>query len=158
MIKLRYIFWIAIFVVFVSCSSNNKTTDTYSKTLGNTQDKILFLKKYFQLRTEVEDAEFHIVYQDNSTGILAGPSDWSYKIALKVHPDSIDKWQLDGTIPNKFFEAEDWADIITDKAIWNLDTLLERNVLICEHGYTLIEGRNIILSFNWQPFQSDIPY
>lgn len=145
MIKLRYILGIGVFVVFVSCSNDNKTTDTHSKTLGNTQDKILFLKKYFQLRTEVEDTEFHLVYQDNSTGLLAGPSDWSYAIALKVHPDSIDKWELGCTIPADFFVAEDWDDIITDKTIWNLDTLLEGNVLVCEQGYTLIEGRNIIL-------------
>lgn len=71
--------------------------------------------------------------------------DWSYEIALKVHPDSIDKWELGCTTPKDIFVAEDWDDIITDKTIWNLDTLLEGNVLVCEQGYTLIEGRNIIL-------------
>ena len=42
--------------------------------------------------SEVLDTEFHLVLHDNSGGLLSGPSDADFKVAVKVKPDHVVKW------------------------------------------------------------------
>jgi hypothetical protein len=68
------------------------TTDTRSSTFPDDHSKIVFLKKYLKLPSEVEAAEYHIRYQDNSGGVVPGPSDWDMQVVLKDKPDSLPLW------------------------------------------------------------------
>jgi len=139
-------FHIKTFILFVllllmiSCSKENRTTDTYSKKFNEIESKILFLKKYLNLRTEIDDAEFYIKYHDNSSNI-PGPSDWYYRIALKVNSDSLSKWNLNCITQDTLFKIEDWESIIPKNKNWNLDG----QKLSCEDGYILIPEKNIVL-------------
>lgn len=44
-----------------------------------------FIRRYLELRAAVTDADFHVVFHDNSHGI-PGPSDWSIVAVLRVKP------------------------------------------------------------------------
>ena len=76
-------------------SSEELTTDTWSAGIANHEDKIKFMEKYIKCPTEVLDAEYHIVFQDNSKGLVPGPSDWRIAAAIRVHGSDIDKWISD---------------------------------------------------------------
>ncbi len=68
------------------------TTDTLSSQFATDEEKIAFLERYLNLPTKVEAAEYHIVYHDNSTGRVPGPSDWDMRVVIKVAPEDIDTW------------------------------------------------------------------
>jgi hypothetical protein len=71
---------------------HNMSADTHSKPFATDTDKIQFLKRYLTLSTVVEAAEFHVVYHDNSRGVIPGPSDWDIQAVLKVAPQDLSAW------------------------------------------------------------------
>lgn len=75
------------------CSPPSKTTDTYSNSLPDLYAREKFLKQYFHLPGEVEDLVFHVVYQDNSGGMIPGPSDWDIKILARITTKDLSNWQ-----------------------------------------------------------------
>jgi len=95
----KHIFFILIFtlVLGTSCSKStgsttNMTTDTWSTAITNHDEKINFMKKYIGCPTDVLDAEYHIVYHDNSGGRVPGPSDWTIAAAIKINPGDMARW------------------------------------------------------------------
>lgn len=68
------------------------STDTHSKQFATDTAKIQFLKRYLSFPTAVEAAEFHVVYHDNSGGMVPGPSDWDMQVVLKVAPQDLSAW------------------------------------------------------------------
>lgn len=60
------------------------TTDSRSTSFEDKEEKLAFLQKYFDMPSEVVDAEYHIVYQDNSQGAVPGLSEWEIRAALQV--------------------------------------------------------------------------
>jgi len=44
------------------------------------------------MESNVEAAEFHIRYQDNSGGWVPGPSDWDIQAVMKVRPEDLSRW------------------------------------------------------------------
>jgi hypothetical protein len=72
----------------------NLTTDTQSSDLKSDQAKIAFLGKYLKLRSEVEATEFHVVYHDNSGGLVTvpGPSDYDVAAVLRVPRAGVAAW------------------------------------------------------------------
>jgi hypothetical protein len=70
------------------------STDTHSKQFATDTDKIRFLRRYLTFPTVVEAAEFHVVYQDNSQGMVPGPSYWDIQAVFKVAPQDLSVWTL----------------------------------------------------------------
>ncbi|ACY14123.1 hypothetical protein [Haliangium ochraceum] len=60
------------------------STDTDSRTLADTEARLAFLGRYLRMKSPVEDAAFLIHYQDNSGGMVPGPSDWDIRAVLQV--------------------------------------------------------------------------
>lgn len=68
------------------------TTDKRSSQFATEEARLAFLQRYAKLITPVQATEFHIIYHDNSGGLVAGPSDWDIRALLKVRPDDMPKW------------------------------------------------------------------
>ena len=96
---------ILLIIVFIlifqtSCSvtgraagrEENLTTNTWSANIKDHDGKIEFMEKYLVCPTKVLDAEYHIVFQDNSKGLVPGPSDWRITAMIKINPDDIAEW------------------------------------------------------------------
>ena len=60
------------------------TTNTDSRSLPGEQERLAFLARYLRSKSPIEDAEFIIRYQDNSKGMVPGPSDWDIRAVLQV--------------------------------------------------------------------------
>ncbi|MDR0221385.1 MAG: hypothetical protein LBI54_08295, partial [Lachnospiraceae bacterium] len=81
----------AIFLISISfnlfrtvADQKNLTTDTWSNSFASKEEKRSFLAEYLVAPSEILDAEYHIVYHDNSTGRVPGPSDWDIRAALVI--------------------------------------------------------------------------
>jgi hypothetical protein len=73
-----------------SSSPPSRTTDTQSSKLSTEAEQIDFLSQYVILKSNVSEAEFHIVYHDNSSGRVPGPSDWNIRVVMRV--DDVAAW------------------------------------------------------------------
>jgi hypothetical protein len=73
----------------------DRSTDTWSSAFEGKDEKLAFLSCYLVSFSEILDAEYHIVYYDNSTGRLPAPSDWDIRVALKIRPEDAALW-MDG--------------------------------------------------------------
>jgi hypothetical protein len=71
----------------------SRTTDTYSRDINSNAAKIAFLQEYLSTPSDILATEFHIVYHDNSGGLVPGPSDWDIQAVIKVAPDDLPHWQ-----------------------------------------------------------------
>lgn len=78
-----------------------------------------FLNKYLIMPSEVLDAEYYIFYQDNSTGMVPGPSDWDIRVALKVKEADIPLWieGMEEILPEQISENM-WEDLKTESFTW----------------------------------------
>lgn len=65
-------------------SSADLSTDTRSSDLATEGEQIDFLGRYVVLKSAVSETEFHIVYHDNSGGVVGGPSDWDIRAVMRV--------------------------------------------------------------------------
>ena len=74
---------------------SSRTTDTRSDTLPTAAARVEFLARYLKLQAPVTDASFHVVWHDNSGGLVPGPSDWSIVAALRVSPADAPVWLAD---------------------------------------------------------------
>jgi len=101
---------------------NNLSTDTWSSSFNNRDDKLSFLSRYLVSFSEILDAEYHIFYADNSKGLVPGPSYWDIRAALKVKSEDIPKW-LDGysVVSPDVINLDWWAKIRTDDITWTAD-------------------------------------
>lgn len=70
----------------------NMTTDTRSADLAGDSEKLAFLQRYLAFKSAVEAAEFHLVYHDNASSFVPGPSDWDMQAALKIAPADLPLW------------------------------------------------------------------
>jgi hypothetical protein len=89
---------IPIFLLILLCPFGCKkkeaslTTDTRSSHFHSTEEKISFLRTYLVFPSPASAAEFHIVYHDNSGGLVPGPSDWDIRAVLKISPENLASW------------------------------------------------------------------
>ncbi len=96
-----------LFTLLVCCTSPvnetpSRTTDTHSRDLATEAEQLDFLAQYVTLKSAVSATEFHIVYHDNSNGLVPGPSDWDIRAVMRV--DDVGAW-VEGK------EAVDSADL-----------------------------------------------
>ncbi len=68
------------------------TTDTRSTQLPTDETRVAFLARYLKLPTPVEAAAFHVVYHDNSHGLVPGPADWDIRAVVRVRPPDAHRW------------------------------------------------------------------
>ena len=94
----------SLFLVVTACQplsngpeEKSRTTDTYSRDLSSNATKIAFLQQYLATPSDVQATEFHIVFHDNSGGLVPGPSDWDIQAVIKVTPLDLPHWQADLT-------------------------------------------------------------
>lgn len=105
----------------------SRTTDTKSLSFKNMNEKLSFLEQYMEMPSDVYDAEYHIIYNDNSQGRVPGPPDWEIRAALKVDKDSIALW-TDGMkkiLPHQV-DREWWEDLKTPSFTWEIQGDAER--------------------------------
>ena len=97
----------------------DRTTDTWSSSFESKGDKLDFLERYLIFFSEVEDAEFHVVYYDNSGGLIPGPSDWDIRVALKVAPEDIPLWTdgMEKSVPDQIGIGL-WDGLKTERVTW----------------------------------------
>ena len=103
------------------------STDTWSSAFRSVEEKLLFLAKYMEMPSEVQDAEYHIVYHDNSGGMIPGPSDWDIRVALVIEPDNIYLW-TDGMkklVPGQIDVNDIWDELKTESITWQDNELVE---------------------------------
>jgi hypothetical protein len=79
---------LAVVILFLAAcgdmSSTSLSTDTQSSELLTEAEQIEFLGRYVNLKSAVTETEFHIVYHDNSGGLVGGPSDWDIRAVMRV--------------------------------------------------------------------------
>ena len=62
----------------------DRTTDTASNSFGTDAEKVAFLEQYVRFHSAMDKAEFRVVFHDNSTGRVPGPSDWEIQAVMHV--------------------------------------------------------------------------
>jgi hypothetical protein len=106
-------------LVTLAQEQSSLTTDTASSQFATDKEKIAFLERYLELPTQVEAAEYTIVYQDNSSGRVPGPSDWDMRVVVKVAPEDISSWPKSLTETTQAFDLE-WAYHFANAEGWQL--------------------------------------
>jgi hypothetical protein len=112
---------ILLLLVLLGCQQS-RTTDTHSSAMVSVSEKVAFLSRYAKMPSTPLDVEFHIVYQDNSGGMVAGPSEWDIKFAAIVKDEEMSKWTAGF---QQFPDAESdfsWSkDILPQDTKWSLE-------------------------------------
>jgi hypothetical protein len=89
----RLIFLLPALLVFCSCSdSTPESTNTSSEQFSTLSERQYFLERYVNFRRAYRQLDFQVFYQNNSGGMLAGPSDWDIKILAQVPCNELDLW------------------------------------------------------------------
>ena len=105
------------------CARGDRSTDTWSNDLAGPLHRLAFLKDYAQGPTEPLDAEFHIVFHDNSGGLFAGPSDYEMNVAVKVRPDDVARW-AEGCTAARLDPKPSWIEkVLAGKPGWDVSAV-----------------------------------
>ena len=108
----------AILFVFIGCDEPSLTTNTNSRDIPS-GEKLNFLEKYIGQNKGILDAEYKIWYQDNSSGMVPGPSDFTIIAALKVEKDSLHLWNDKSPKSNNKIDISIWKNLGLDST-WQL--------------------------------------
>lgn len=106
--------------ILSSCSEKNRSADIYSYTIQSKEEKLEVLKEYLTNESGLISGEFHIWIQDNSTGLVPGPSDHSFTFALKIEPDSINNWTTSLVKRQDIVSTKRWDKLKLKKDEWDL--------------------------------------
>lgn len=115
---------LAVVVLLVAasctCTETTRTTDTSSKTLGSAAARTAFLCAYALCPTVPKDAAFHVVFHDNSRGLISGPSDGETQAVVKIDPDQVELWTR-GCEPRVLEARPQWAKpMLAERPEWAL--------------------------------------
>ena len=113
----------ALLVLAAACKSNGtRTTDTRSTNIKSKELKLAFLKDYMSGPTVPLDAEFHILFHDNSGSLLSGGSDYDFQAVIRVTPDQTFKW-ADGCTRYRLEAFPPWAEpLLRGKDGWEINS------------------------------------
>lgn len=97
------------------------TTDTRSTVFQDRDEKLAFLSRYLEMPSEMIDAAYHIVYQDNSKGRVPGPSDYDIRAAFTVEANDLSLWTKDmkKILPEQV-DPGWWEDLKTSGFTWDI--------------------------------------
>lgn len=115
------------------------TTDTRSTVFENREEKLAFLARYLEMPSEIIDAAYHIVYQDNSKGRVPGPSDYEISAAFTAAPEDLALWTKD--MKRILPEQTDpgwWEDLKTQDFTWDIPSDAEYYKRPGSESYTVI--------------------
>jgi hypothetical protein len=101
-------------------SSPDLSTDTRSSQFASREERLEFLSRYLDFQTPMLDASYHIVYHDNSSGFLPGPSDWNIQVVLQVDKGDVEKWKL--SLPRDETADLSWGYVLAAEAGWTLSS------------------------------------
>jgi hypothetical protein len=90
-----------------------------SKARARLKDRVEFIERYVTFRRTYLNLEYAVDYQNNSGGMVPGPSDWDIKLVAVVPAEEIDDWIPEGAAradhaPPKWVESVP-GDIPRDK-------------------------------------------
>ena len=76
--------------------------------------------------SEVLDAEYHIVFYDNSGGMIPGPSDWDIRVALHIALEDIPLWTegMQRLAPGQI-DVGLWKELKSERFTWQESELVE---------------------------------
>ena len=79
--------------MLTSCGTDElATTRTSSGNFKTLSEKKKFLEKYVTFTRTYKKLEFNIIYQNNSSGLVPGPSDFNISIYANVPKNEINFW------------------------------------------------------------------
>lgn len=78
-----------------ACQEENRTTDTRSDSFADQAEKLAFFASYAICPTAVKDADYHLIYNDNSSRLLPAPTEWDVSAVIQVDPEDIPVWTKD---------------------------------------------------------------
>lgn len=84
-----------ILVIFLGCSnvpSSPLSVQETSAARHKLGDRIKFIENYVTFKRNYNKLEYDITYQNNSGGIVPGPSDWDIKLLAVVPASEIAEW------------------------------------------------------------------
>jgi hypothetical protein len=102
----------------------SRTTDTRSSQLSSDAEKVEFLSRYMAFKSTVQAAEFHVVYHDNSGGLVPGPSDGEIQAVVKVRPRDVGLW-VSGMQRSEIAAPEEGGRSLRDELEWGYKLLPE---------------------------------
>jgi len=84
--------WVYVLLVLSSAANagNNHVT---SRGMKNCRDRIVSLKKYIRLASEIQDAEYDIYDVNLNAGVsIPGPTHRDYRLAVAIHRNDAENW------------------------------------------------------------------
>ncbi|MER2559368.1 MAG: hypothetical protein ABTQ32_01530 [Myxococcaceae bacterium] len=102
---------VALLCCVAGCDEKSRSTDTRSTTLKTAKARSGFLCAYALCASPVKDAAFHVVFHDNSGGLLAGPDDSDIRAIVSVDKDDLEKWTRSCT-PARVDARPEWLSEI----------------------------------------------
>lgn len=103
--------------------SPNRTTNTRSTEFSTAEEKIAFLGQYLKLHSGIQETEFHIIYKDNSTGRVPGPSDWIILAVIKSDPEVLPAWTAERTpIDPTTVDLAQWQEVLPKTEKWYIQS------------------------------------
>lgn len=100
--------WSVPLLVLLACDKG-RSTDTRSAQLSTAAERLRFLCGYAVCPAPALDARFHVVFHDNSRGLLAGPDDLELRAVMLVEPDALERWTR-GCQPARVDARPAWLD------------------------------------------------
>ena len=148
------IFICGLSLLLISCQEKNKTANFYSFNIPKSE-RLEKFENYIVNHGGITDMKYHIWHQDNSTGMMAAPSDWRYTIALQLQPDSIPQWLTDVELTTDSIPIDLWNSLQLNRIDWQLQApyetymsvnqqrikllFREENILLCLHSTMSIQ-------------------
>jgi hypothetical protein len=90
-------FLVALLVAFalVGCSSNPSGPASVAETSAaraELTDRVRFIERYVTFRRNYEELDYDVIYANNSSGMVPGPSDWDIRLIAVVPKAEIVDW------------------------------------------------------------------
>lgn len=102
--------------MLMACTeSGPSSTNISSESFVDLSQKQAFLERYVNFHRDYHTLDFHIFYQNNSSGLVAGPSDWDIAIAAEIPCDTLDLWLTGFNATDQQFDVSIETNIRTDQ-------------------------------------------
>lgn len=114
--------WLALIVFLSACDEKTRSTDTRSKSIAKASARVAFLCDYLMCPSTPEDAAFHVVYRDNSHGLVPGSDDAVIHAVVKVKAEDVARWSM-GCERTRVEARPPWLDDVLAGTGWAPKTL-----------------------------------